>query len=372
MREPYGQPVARAANRLGRADSILVLRALQLGDMLCAVPALRALRLAYPHAHVTLVGLPWAREFVARFSRYVDDFLEFPGYPGLPERECELHRVPDFLSAVQARRYDLALQMHGSGRLANSITALFGARRCAGYYEAPHGYCPDRERFFGWREDEHEILRYVRLMRELGMVACDTSLEFPIGAEDRTAWETLVAHLKLDASRYVCIHPGSQLTSRRWDAERFAEVGDGLAVDGYQVVVTGTAREQPVVRSVIEAMRHPAVDLCGVTTLGALAVLIAHARLLVSNDTGVSHIAAAVRTPSVIVCCGSDFRRWAPLDTSRHRVLHYPVECRPCAYPACPIGHPCASGVSPTVVAGEARRLVRMYAVRDSGKTCVR
>jgi ADP-heptose:LPS heptosyltransferase len=372
VRELEGQRSTLRSRRLERPGSIIVIRALQLGDMLCAVPALRALRHAFPRARVTLAGLPWAREFTRRFSRYIDDFLEFPGYPGLPERECDVRRVPEFLATVQARRYDLALQLHGSGQLLNPITALFGARQCAGYYDVKGGYRPDPDRFFAWRAEEHEIVRYVRLMRELGIVACDTTLEFPIGDDDREAWLDITTRFGFDPSRYVCIHPGSQLPSRRWEPERFAETADRLTEEGYQVVVTGTARERPLISAVMEAMREPAIDVSGATSLGALAVLIEHARLLIANDTGVSHIAAAVRTPSVIICCGSDFRRWAPLDDTRHRILHYPVECRPCSYAACPIGHPCATGVRTDVAMMHARRLLAQNGNRNVHRACAR
>ena len=87
------------SDRLGEPlpHSIAIMRALHLGDMLCAVPAFRALRTAFPEAQITLVGLPWARSFVKRFNHCLDDFLEFPGYPGIPERTTLLRRFPEFL-----------------------------------------------------------------------------------------------------------------------------------------------------------------------------------------------------------------------------------------------------------------------------------
>ncbi len=365
----HGRGGAAWPDRLGTPREILVIRALQLGDLLCVVPALRALRNRFPHACVTFAGLPWARAFAARFHRYVDRFIEFPGFPGLPERACDVPGVVEFLRTVQARRFDLALQLHGDGRLLNSVIVLSGARQAAGFYPKG-GYCPDPERFFTWCDDEHEIVRYVRLMRELGVGDADTELEFPVDDEDRREWADIAERHGIDGG-YVCVHPGAQLSSRRWHAERFAAVADRLADDGLRIVLTGTAREQPLTRRVATAMRHPPVDLTGMTSLGALAVLIERAQLVVCNDTGVSHVAAAVRTPSVIVCCGSDFKRWAPLDRERHRVLHYPVACRPCAYADCPIGHGCADGIGATRVATEAKRMLGMFSPSNAGKAGV-
>ena len=124
-----------------------------------------------------------------------------------------------------------------------------------------------------------------------------------------------------------------------------------------QILLTGTKDEAAVTAAVRSAMRHPARDLTGLTTLGGLAALVARARLVLANDTGISHIAAALRTPSVIVASGSDPVRWAPLDRQLHRVLWHPTACRPCAHRDCPIGHPCALGVPAEKVVHEALSL---------------
>src|SRR5436853_4221404 len=112
---------------------IAVFRALQLGDLLCAVPAFRALRAFFPHTRITLIGLPWARQFVERFDHYIDDLLVFPGFPGFPEHEGSLEELLQFFAEARAREFDVALQVHGSGEFSNALVALLGAKRCAGF-----------------------------------------------------------------------------------------------------------------------------------------------------------------------------------------------------------------------------------------------
>src|ERR1700712_4879515 len=90
---------------------IAVFRALHLGDMLCAIPAIRSLRMAYPDAEITLLGLPWAASFARRFNNYFDRFIRFPGYPGLPEQEFDAEEFFSFLQKIQEEEFDLLLQM---------------------------------------------------------------------------------------------------------------------------------------------------------------------------------------------------------------------------------------------------------------------
>ncbi len=345
------------AAMLGTPREIAVFRALQLGDLLCTVPALRALRSAYPKARITLIGLPWARAMVERFHRYLDAFLAFPGFPGLPEQPVDAAAFPDFVRAAQRGKFDLALQLHGSGALSNPLVMLLGARRTAGYFRAGD-YCPDADSFFPWQPHEHEIHRYLALLRRLGIPADDVALEFPLTEQDRADLRRSGAGIALAERNYVCVHPGSQLPSRRWHAERFAAVADALAEDGLDVVLTGVAGEAGLTRAVARAMQAPAIDLAGKTTLGGVAALLEGARLLISNDTGVAHVAAARGTPTVRISCGGDVGRWAPLDDHIHRVVHHSVDCRPCTYAICPLGHPCAEGVTAAAVIAAARALL--------------
>ena len=299
---------------------IAVLRALVLGDMLCAVPALRSFRKAFPSAEITLVGLPWAPAFVERFGSYLNDFLELPGYPGLLEREPDVRAVPDFLREAQSRSFDLVVQLHGSGEVTNPLALLLGGGRTAGFYP-DGGWCPDAEAFAVYPDRGPEPIRLLRLPEFIGLPVDGPQLEFPVHDEDRAE----LAKTAGDLGEYAVVHAGARLPSRRWSAAGFAAVGDALAERGLRVVLSGVEAEAPITAEVADAMSAPAVDLAGRTSLGGLGALLEHARLLVTNDTGVSHMAAALRVPSVVVFTASDPRRWAPLDGALHRVVTAPV-----------------------------------------------
>lgn len=337
------------------APRIAVFRALQIGDLLVAVPALRALRHSRPDAHITLIGLPWAQDFVRRFG-YCDELLVFPGLPGLPEQRANDDALQAFYAEARARRFDLALQMHGSGELTNAVVLRLGARETAGFRPTAHDV---PAHFLEWDAREPETDHYLRLVRALGIETCGAHLEFPISvAESRQAAALLARHLPFAQEPYVCIHPGARLPSRRWPAERFAAVADALAALGYGIVLTGTQEEAEVTAAVRDAMRRPAIDLAGRTSLGAFAALLRDARLVVCNDTSTSHIARALRTPAVVISCGADVRRWQPLDHPPHRVLWQNTPCRPCMHAVCPTLHECAQGVRAEAVLDTARRLL--------------
>lgn len=311
----------RGACALNGTGRIAVVRALHgLGDMLCAVPALRALRRAHPAADIALIGLPECRWMIERFGRLLDGLLPFPGFPGIPERPFAATALERFVRSVRRAPFDLALQMHGSGRVSNAFTALLGARAAAGFYDASR---QERygARFFPYPERQAEVHRWLTLTKALGYPSRDDRLEFPMTDEDRAALREHGALAGLERGSFVCIHPGARDPARRWPPERFSAVANVLAGRGFRVVLTGTHAERPAADAVAAAMKRRALNVAGETSLGALAALLERAALLVGNDTGVSHLAAALRVPSVIVFLRSDPERWAPSDLARHRPI---------------------------------------------------
>lgn len=315
------QAASRCKLLIKSPQRIAVVRALGgLGDFLCVIPAVRSLRAALPQATLTLIGLAAVRPLVKRFGHYLDDLIVLPGYPGLPEQPLQLEQIPAFLELAQKQQFDLALQMQGNGTLTNPLTVLLGASQTAGFY-LPEQYCPDPGYFLPYRSEEAEVRRYLRLMEHLGIPTQGEALEFPLNQQDWQELRAIADTHPLQSNAYVCIHPGASVPSRRWSPQQFAAVGDALAEWGYQVVLTGSLSEIELIQAVATRMNAPALNLAGQTSLGALAALLQGARLLVCNDTGVSHLAAALQVPSVVIFTDSDHKRWAPLDRDRHRVV---------------------------------------------------
>lgn len=305
---------------------IAVFRALYLGDMLCAIPAVRAIRHAFPRAHISLIGLPWQKDLVPRFSRYFDAFISFPGWPGLPEQEPDDGAIAQFLHTVRAHHFDLVFQMHGNGVVTNSLCMRWGAARVCGLRK-PGEYAPDETLFPVSEDGEHEILRFLKLPQCLGLPLQGTQLEFPLLNEDRNTFARIRSAIGREPPEYVCLHPGARDPRRRWPVENFARAANQISACGYTLILTGSREETDLLNDLRQRIDGPVVNIVesfGHLTAGELAAVIGNARLLVSNDTGVSHIAAALCVPSVILFSPySDIARWRPLDTNRHLAIPY-------------------------------------------------
>jgi ADP-heptose:LPS heptosyltransferase len=166
-----------------------------------------------------------------------------------------------------------------------------------------------------------EIERHLTLMKFLGLKTKGNHLELPILTQEEEACNFLKRKYQLKTKEYVIVHAGARDTKRWWSPENFALVADSIAHRGYKVVLTGTESEKKTVRAVEDCMEFPSINLAGKTELGTIAALVRDAKMVLSNDTGISHIAAAVETPSVVIFLASDPKRWAPLNKNLHHII---------------------------------------------------
>ncbi|WP_091375740.1 glycosyltransferase family 9 protein [Geodermatophilus sp. DSM 45219] len=356
------QVTAPLADPAVRRVALVRLR-LGLGDLLCSLPALHRLRAARPDLRVTLVTWAETAGVVERMGDAVDELLAFPGADDVPDRPPG--REPDpaswaaFTAAAAARRFDLALQVYGDRPAANRVTAALGARLVGGF--APTGWTPPpgtEHLHLRYPLELHEAERHTRLFEHLGVPpAGPPVMAFPVPPAEEAGHAATLDRHGLVPGGYAVLHPGASSPTRMWPVERYAAVGDALAADGLAVVVTGGPGERPLGAAVAAAMRAPAVDLTGATGLGGLAALLRDAAVLVGNDTGSAHLAAAVGARSVTVFLPGDPVRWAHRGP-RHRAVVADVPCAPCPHLVCPIDFRCADSVRPVDVLAAARALV--------------
>jgi ADP-heptose:LPS heptosyltransferase len=262
--------------------TVLVLRALGLGDLLTAVPALRALRSAYPN-HRLVLAAPAPLGELALLTAAVDDLLPTAQLGPLPWREPP--------PAV-------AVNLHGRGP-----QSTFVLRALAPSVLISHGnQGPD------WDDDLHEVHRWCRLLEHFGIPTdpADLALSRPQAPSP--------------VPGAVIVHPGCAFAARRWPVERYAQVARRLASRGRQVVVTGSAADGSLAAQVTAAADLPdGAMLAGRTTLSQLAALVAGASLVVCGDTGIAHLATAYRTPSVVLFGPVSPQHWGP---PPHRPQH--------------------------------------------------
>lgn len=314
-----------ASSTVAEPDRIAVVRALPgLGDMLCAVPALRALRNTFPDARIDLIGLQSAVPFVRRYAHYVDELVPFPGFPGIPEGPQNHHHVDRFHKAMRGRHYDLAVQMHGSGVVMNEFVAGLGASAVVGCCP-PCGHTPVKGRFVIFDPQESEVARNLRVVELAGAVDEDTRLEFPVSPEDMRDAYWLTQALDIADSPFAVVHAGASTDERTWPIEYFAAIVSRYVELGVHVILTGVFRERDRIAALASAVPSPLVhDAAGLTTVGELAALLMGASASVCGDTGVAHLAAAVRSSGVTFFRSDQVARWGTGDDDRRQRLVAP------------------------------------------------
>ncbi|MFM8319467.1 MAG: glycosyltransferase family 9 protein [Chloroflexota bacterium] len=336
---------------------VAVLRASRIGDFICATPFLRLLRRTLPQAEITLITLPMLCPAAARLDS-LDRVAGFPGFPGLAEQLFEPRRALAFLRRMQARRFDLAIQLQGSGVYANPFTLLLGARRTAGFVRP--GDPPGRlDAALPLPDAGHEVQRVLAMADLLGLprpAGPPPPTEFPLWPQDHAAAAAL---LEGAARPLIGLHPAARDATRRWSPARFAAAAGELQRRcGGTLVGLGEAAEAPLVERILQDARAPQRSLAGKTSLPALGAVIQRLDLLLTNDSGPAHIAYALGAPTVTIFGGGDPRRYGPPAPGPFRTPAAPAECRPCGYARCPVGDACLQAISVEQVVEAALQLL--------------
>lgn len=337
------------------ARRVLCVRLDSLGDVLMCTPAMRALREGGEHRRLTLLASP-AGASLAAYLPELDEVIAFRAPWMKHPRERERTAVADCLAELRRRAFD-AIVIFTSFSQSPLPAAMLGhlagiPLSIATCRENPYGLLTDwvaeteRE-----RPVRHEVQRQLDLVAAAGCTSDDTRLSFrvPLAAEQAVR-DRLLAR-GIDAARpFLVLHPGASAPSRRYPARRWAALlgllGRGLHLP---LVLTGGADEAADIDAIIREAAVPAVSLAGQLDLGELGALLRQAALLIANNTGPAHIAAALGTPvvSLYAMTNAQHTPWRVA----HKVLFHPVPCRDCLRSSCPQGHhACLDALPPEAV----------------------
>ena len=319
----------------------LVIRFSSVGDIVLSSPLVRALRQRHPHAQVDFL-VKEAYADLVRHSPHLSDVLEFPNNGGIKD----LLRLR---GELRRRRYDAILDIHGSLRSRLLTTGLRGVRRIKKRVFA-------RTMLVRFKRDVYSLFggapgvaeRYLETLPGGGNEATDLELFVPPAANETARAMLAASQLGLDAGA-IGICPSARHFTKVWPEERFASIAISLVEQWHApVMLFGGPEDRERCRRissmiVLASPRTPIVDASGTCTLLESAALMDYCRIIVTNDSGLMHIASARKRP-VVAIFGSTVRQFGffPVGT-RHRVVEHPgLSCRPCSHIGrsnCPRGH---------------------------------
>lgn len=301
------------------------------GETLFATPFLRALRRQCPAATVATLGPRRCRDILLA-SPLVTELIDYEER-GDHRSLLAKGRVARFL---RRRRFDAAFILRRS--LSRSLLlAAAGIPVRVGFANPKSGWLLTHRAQWPNRP-LHKAHSYLRLLEAVGLRPEAAPYEYVVRDDERRAARALLRSLGSNGGgSVVVLHPGANWPHKRWPAERFASLGDQLAgAAGLTVVVTGGPEDTPLVQTIARQMRRPPMVVAGRTSIRELAALLELAHLVVSNDTGVLHLAGALRRPLVALYGPTSPTLTGPLgDSERTIVLHHPDCCPqiPCFSP---------------------------------------
>ena len=348
---------------------ILIVQPSWVGDAVMATPLLRAMRQRFPNAHIAYLlrryvkplytPMPWADQLIT--------------YRTGRTRAKAGKGLFDLAGRLRAGKFDLAVLLPNSFRSA-LVCKMAGIERIVGYDRDGRGFLlsdkllPVKEK--GKFVPTPIVRTYLGLGSYLGCQATDRSLQLFVSPAQREKAAAVLGRAGLDPNLerplaagqppMVILNPGAQYGAAKcWLPEHFAAVGDQLIEQlGATVLISAAPKERKIVETITGQMQHTAVDLSrhGMS-LGALKDIVRRCDLMITNDTGPRHIAAAFDVP-VVTIFGPTFPQWTEIDFHKERQVAVKVFCGPCQKKTCPLDHRCMTRISPAMVMQTAMSLL--------------
>jgi len=317
---------------------VLVVQTAFLGDIVLTTPLLRELRRRLPNARICMVTTATGRDAVGSLS-YVDEWLVLDKRWHSEGRRSYRGLLLELLRT----RFDVAVAAHRSVRT-GVIVRLSGAPTRIGFVGAPGAWAYSHR--VGWESRCHAARRYLELSLPLGgdPAAADALPHLTVDPAADSLVADRLRQLGLGTDDdLMCVAPGSVWPTKRWLPEGFGKVIEAAHARGLRPLLVGTAVELELCRAVARKAGTPVPILAGETTVQQLVALAARSRLVVANDSGTAHVAAAVGTPllSIFGSTTPDLG-YAPLGPHTRIVERRGLSCRPCGRHgarACPLDH---------------------------------
>ena len=353
---------------------ILVVQPSWVGDAVMATPTLRAIRELYPAAHISYLmrryvkpvysGMPWADQLITYRT-------------GKTKAKAGKGQFFDLAARLRAARFDLAVLLPNSFKTA-LVCKMAGIPRVVGYERDGRGFLltdkllpvKDKGKFV----PSPIVKYYLGLAHYLGSPHRDLRLQLFVTEPERREAREVLARCGLDpdverpaskgAPPMIVLNPGAAFGAAKcWKAEYFAELADRLVDDfGATVLLSAAPKERAIVETIKRHMRHAAVDLSNQgMTLGSLKEIVRRCDLMVTNDTGPRHIAAAFDVP-VVTIFGPTHPEWTEIYYAKERQVAVKVFCGPCQKKTCPLDHRCMTRLTPGMVHARAVELLGLAA----------
>jgi heptosyltransferase-3 len=319
------RPLAPARWDWSAVRRVLVVRLRSVGDTVLATPSLHALRRFLPAARIDVLLEDWVAPLLEG-STEVDRVVTV-------RRKSKSSRL-QAARRLRAENYDVVYNLHG-GSTAALVVRATGARQRVGYadyaYASLHNHAaPPSSELWG-REQTHSAEQQLALLGWTGVPVTDrpaTRLAVTPDAASRVARRLCDAGID-EGDAFALVHPAAAFDTKTWAAEKFARVVEHLAAGGIGAVAVAAPDESRVIEDVRAHTRAPLVSFTDLS-LPELTALAARASLFVGNDSGVAHIAAAVRVPQVVVFGSSNVAHWRPWAQAPSEVVREEMPCAPC------------------------------------------